>query len=101
MNFLIFLYSLSCHFLPKGVREEKPKIFSTAIVLVLSMNNTMLPQENSHGHLNDTLPKEIRSYIDLLSSAMKTQGLTAQQAAEQIAGFGNISDKTGFSIDKV
>lgn len=47
------------------------------------------------------LGMEVSSFMELLGNAMLTQGLNAQEATEQMAMFGDISEKTGIRVDKV
>jgi len=48
-----------------------------------------------------SLGLEVAKYTELIGQAMLKQGLTSQQAAEQMAMFGDISNSTGLRVDKV
>ncbi len=50
---------------------------------------------------SQALGLELTSYLEMIGDAMLRQGLNSQQAVEQLALFGDISETTGIRTDKV
>lgn len=77
-----------------GVPLERMKDTIDSTAGSMDLLNTAFLQSKALG-------MEVSSFMELLGNAMTIQGLNSQEATEQMALFGDISEKTGLRVDKV
>lgn len=72
-----------------------------------NMSKTIVSTAGSFDFLNTAflqsskMGMDLRDYMSKLSDAMNVQGLSAQQAFEQMAMYGDIAENTGLQVDSI
>lgn len=77
-----------------GIPLEKMNEIITTSAGKMDLLNTSFLHSKSLG-------MEVGNYLEILSDAMLKQGQTTEQATEQMALFGDISNRTGLRVEKV
>lgn len=94
-------------FIRVSERIEAAKALSQAAIPIQNMTETIQNAKGQMDLLNtailqsSSLGLDVGQYFDRLSSAIIKQGLSAQQAVEQMASFGDTSEKTGLTVQSI
>jgi uncharacterized protein YdbL (DUF1318 family) len=94
-------------FISSAERIAALKAMGTAGIPLEKLSDTIKSTAGSFDLLNvailqsEALGMDLSSYMQNMASLMNKQGMSSQQAAEQMAAYGDIAENTGFKVSTV